>query len=64
MEVIVIRDMVVYYKGIGPESGKIVKRCEAFNYVKSHLEDLSDRDKSELIDWFFSGNWVERVQDE
>ena len=46
------------YAGIGPERGKFVAEDEAFQYLKEHLDFLPEREKQEIIDWYYSGNWI------
>lgn len=44
--------------GIGPEDGKRVPDCEAYEYAKSHLDEMPEKDKQLFVEFFFSGNWV------
>lgn len=46
------------YIGFHEYEGTIVPEEEAFEYAKSHLDELSDEDKQGFVDWFFSGNFI------
>ena len=46
------------YRGIGPNAGLLVEEDRAFDYVKEHLDELPDRDRKELVEFFFSGDWI------
>ena len=46
------------YRGIGPNAGLLVEEVRAFDYVKEHLDELPDRDRKELVEFFFSGDWI------
>lgn len=48
------------FVGIGLERGKHVPEKEAYQYVKEHLDDMAPEDRNELINWFFSGNWLKK----
>lgn len=48
------------YVGVFPNEGKIVPEEDAFEYAKSHLDEMAECDKSEFIEWFFSGNWIKQ----
>ena len=58
------------YKGIGPNEGKIVPTEGAFIYVCNQLGifayDSSNPEYEEfkemLVEWYFSGNWIEVVE--
>lgn len=55
------------WRGIGPNAGKFVEAEDGFSYVRDQvgitLFDPTAPDAAEfkemLIEWFFSGNWVE-----
>jgi hypothetical protein len=59
------------YIGVGPNKGKAVVVDDAFHYVCEQVGivdfDPSAPDAEEfqenLIDWYFSGNWVEVRED-
>lgn len=46
------------YIGIGPEKGRIVDESIAYEYAKAHLDEMSDKDKQEFVDFYFSDHWV------
>ncbi len=52
------------YIGIGPEQGKEVCDSEAYGYAKSHLDEMSEKDKTLFVDFFFSGNWIKEGADD
>lgn len=39
------------------KSKEFVPENEAFDYAKAHLDELSEKDQKEFVEWFFSGNW-------
>lgn len=54
------------YKGIGPNSGKIVPEVEAFQYALKECGVLAYTSgapefgefQEMLVEWYFSGNWI------
>ena len=64
--------MVKKYVGILAEEGKEVTVEDAFLYALERCVNGSEEDKKafekefgeELVEWFFSGNWVEREESE
>lgn len=52
------KPVVPQYIGIGPENGKIVSATNAYDYAKQHLDDISESDKKDFVEWFYSGNWI------
>lgn len=46
------------YRGIGPESGRVVPEDVAYQYAKAHLDELSEGEKKLFVEFFFSGNWI------
>lgn len=52
------------YKNISPTGTVNVTDDEAFDYAKSHLDEMPEHDKKEFVRWFFSGNWVREAEDE
>ena len=48
------------YIGCFAEQGKRVPEDEAFDYAKEHLDELDERDRKEFVEWFFSGNWIKK----
>jgi hypothetical protein len=55
------------WRGIGPNSGKYVAAEDGFSYVRDrvgitlfdHVAPEADDFKEMLIEWYFSGNWIE-----
>lgn len=52
-----------YYMGIKGNKGINIPECEAFDYAKSHLDELDERDRKEFVEWFFSGNFIKMKGD-
>lgn len=55
------------YVGIGVNNGKIVHKDEAFEYALEQLnkgEGISETDKQNFVEWFFSGSWIEEEIEE
>ena len=50
--------MARFYMGLNANSGINVSGDEAFEYAKEHLDEMSDEDKSDFVEWFFSGDWL------
>lgn len=52
----------MYYEGICENSGVIVPAEEAFEYAVEHFEPdkLSAMDRKSFVEWYFSGNYIER----
>lgn len=46
------------YVGILEETGKCIDESDAYEYAKSHLDEMPQEDKNLFVDFFFSGNWV------
>ena len=59
------------WQGIGPEAGKFVSAEDGFWYaarecgiiVFDHTAPLAEEFKQMVVEWFFSGNWVEVTTD-
>lgn len=49
--------------GIGPEDGRRVPECDAYEYAKAHLDEMPEKDKQLFVEFFFSGNWVKEDND-
>lgn len=51
------------YRGIGPERGRVVEAESAYGYALSRClggtEEEQEEFKQMLIEWFYSGNWIE-----
>ena len=58
----------MYYEGIRSEEGKIVREEDAVCYALERclLGTIEDQEEfqSALIEWFYSGNWIRREDDE
>lgn len=60
------------YKGIGPNRGKFVEAEDAFFHAANECgvlafaqsAPLAEEFKHMLVEWYFSGNWVEECDDE
>ena len=50
--------------GIGPEDGRRVPECDAYEYAKAHLDEMPEKDKQLFVEFFFSGNWVKEEERE
>jgi hypothetical protein len=50
--------------GIGPEDGRRVPDCDAYEYAKAHLDEMPEKDKKLFVEFFFSGNWVKEGNDD
>ncbi len=50
--------------GIGPEDGRRVPECEAYEYAKAHLDEMPEKDKQLFVEFFFSGNWIKEGDDD
>lgn len=52
----------MYYEGIGPEQGTIVNDEDAYAYALERCLSGTEEDKQEfkemLVEWFYSGNWI------
>lgn len=58
----------MYYRGIQQEEGKIVREEDALSYALERCLLGTGEDQEEfrsaLIEWFYSGNWIRREDDE
>lgn len=53
------------YIGYGKDKGKTVHESDAFEYAKTHLDELDETDRKDFTEWFFSGAWrKEMLEDE
>ena len=50
--------------GIGPEDGRRVPDCDAYDYVTGHQDEMPEKDKQLFVEFFFSGNWVKEGNDD
>lgn len=51
------------YVGICTNSGKIVEEENAFDYALEQIKN-NEKEKQEFIEWFYSGNWIEKDTEE
>ena len=49
---------------INLHTGEVVTDESAYNYAKLGLDALSDEDKEMFVEWFYSGNWIHRTQEQ
>lgn len=56
----------MYYKGIGPEKGKVVPEEEAYDYALDRCLNGEEHEefREMLVEWYFSGNWIKEEEDE
>lgn len=38
--------------------GEVVPEEDSFDYAKAHLDELSEQEKADFVEWFFSGCWI------
>lgn len=50
------------YRGIGPEKGRVVPEEHAYEYALAEI-DKDPELRAELVEWFFSGNFIEEDED-
>lgn len=43
---------------------ELVHEDDAYEYAKDHLDSMDDRDKADFVEWFFSGNWLRKSDEE
>lgn len=57
----------MYYKGIGPEEGRIVEESEAYEYALERCLNGTLQEQKEfrgmLVEWYYSGNWIKEDGD-
>ena len=57
----------MYYKGIGPEEGRIVEESEAYEYALERCLNGTLQEQEEfqemLLEWYYSGNWTKEDGD-
>lgn len=41
-----------------------VEQEDAYEYAKENLDKLSQQDRADFIEWFFSDNWIEKNDSE
>lgn len=56
------------YRGIGPEEDTIVAEDKAYDYALERCLKGTEEDRQEfrkeLVEWFFSGNWIEEEEND
>lgn len=55
---------MIVYEGIGPEKDTVVGEDVAFAYAMERLKNADEEEKKEFVKWYFSGNWIEKEEDE
>lgn len=60
----------MYYEGIGPERGQRVsaEKAPAYAMERCGISQIQDTPETPefldaLVDWYFSGNWIQREGD-
>ena len=51
------------YVGVLANHGKVVKDADAFDYALEQITN-NEEEKQEFIEWFYSGNWIEKDDEE
>ena len=51
------------YRGIGPEKGHIIPEEQAYEYALSEI-DKDPELRAELVEWFYSGNFIKEDENE
>ena len=59
------------WRGIGPNAGQYIEVEDGFDYACQHVgiadfDDAfpeADEFKEMLVEWFFSGNWIEDYEE-
>lgn len=52
------------YVGINKNKGINVMEEDAYDYAKTHLDDMDKQDKQLFVDFFFSGDFVRRKEND
>ena len=52
------------YIGILSNEGVNVSDQDAFQYVKDHLDELPDEDKLKCVQFYFSGDFIHKEEEE
>lgn len=54
------------YKQTGPVSGRrlIIADEDAYDHAKAELDGLSEKDKRDFVDWFYSAGWIYLEEEE
>lgn len=54
----------MFYVGIGPEKGISIEDTLAFEYALDRCLGGNEEEKAEfkemLVEWYYSGNWIEK----
>ena len=51
------------YKGIFTEKGNNIREEDSYEYALERVKNNKD-DKKEFTEWFYSGNWIKKGDDE
>ena len=56
----------IMYIGIMGNTGPVVDENEAFDYAMDNITrgELKEEFGDEIIDWFFSGNWIKEPEND
>ena len=49
---------VAGYEGIFSNEGIYVPIEDAYDYARDNLDSMSENNKKEFVEFFFSGNWI------
>jgi len=52
------------YKGICKEKGNSVDEESAFNYAILRILQGTEKEKSEFVEWFYSGDWIKEEEED
>lgn len=56
----------MFYVGIGPEKGISIEDTLAFEYALDRCLSGNEEEKAEfkemLVEWYYSGNWIEKEE--
>lgn len=55
---------MIVYEGVGPETGIVVSKDMAFAYAMERMKNADESEKSEFVEWYFSGDWIKKEEKE
>lgn len=55
---------MVVYEGIGPEKDTVVGEDAALSYALERVKNGSKEDQEEFVEWYYSGNWIKKEEEE
>lgn len=50
------------YKGIAKEEGILVDEDKAFDYALQRLGQVTEEEKKDFLEWYYSGNWIKEEE--